>query len=456
MKRWILLLFGIVNFYANAQFNEQFIALKQSAAMKSASVGVCFIDVSNGEMVFGENEHTFFYPASIQKIITTATALNLLGADYRYETSAYCEGEITWGVLNGNITIESVGDPTINSAYFKPNFKADLIQGLESKGIKTIKGDVKFNSKSSDHLTPQSWLYEDIGNYYGVAPQLFNYKDNLYYLTFQQKGPDEIPAIINVQPEVPYVFNLEIVGSHTVKGDQAYILGSPFTLDREIVGTIPAGVGTFTIKGANANPQFTFTEEIKKELNDNIHHIELLSPSNQQKLSSTKSPPLSEIVKTTNFESVNLFAEGILNTLGLVFANSYTTQAGITVVEEYISQRKLNTKQISLKDGSGLSRLNAMTPHFAANWICTHFEEESFRNSLPVSGVSGTLRYLNHVGIKGVIHAKSGSAEGVVNYAGYLKAADGKTYAFAIFINHAYQSRYSIRREIGVFLEKFV
>jgi D-alanyl-D-alanine carboxypeptidase len=66
------------------------------------------------------------------------------------------------------------------------------------------------------------------------------------------------------------------------------------------------------------------------------------------------------------------------------------------------------------------------------------------------------MRYLNHAGIKGAIHAKSGSAEGVVNYAGYFKGKDGKNYAFSIFINQAYQSRYSIRREIGVFLDSLI
>ena len=454
MIRFVYIMFGLaVSLNVSGQFAESFDAFKNSSALNGAFVGVCFIDISTGETVYGNSDHKFFYPASVQKTITTAAALGLMGEDYYYETKALYSGLIEEGVLKGSIIIETSGDPTTNSAYFNPNFKADLIQALKSKGIKEIEGSILFDSKDDSHGTPQSWLYEDIGNYYGVAPQQFNYKDNLYKLTFQQKANGVHPSIIKTQPTVPYRFDLKLTCSSSQKGDHAFILGAPFSEEREVAGTITAGTGTFTVKGANAHPQFTFIEELKEEIK--IDGNKLINGKTQF-LCSSKSPSLSAIIQLTNFESINLFAEGILNTLGLNFMNEYSTDAGIEVLINYIAQKELDTKEVILKDGSGLSRLNAMTPHFAANWIYEHYEIESFRNSLSVSGETGTMRYLNHARVKGAIHAKSGSAEGVVNYAGYFKSRYGKNYAFSIFINQAYQSRYSIRREIGVFLESLI
>lgn len=447
----LILSFNVVGL--NAQFQEGFNDLQNDMAFRGASIGICFVDVSTGETLFGNNAHQFFYPASVQKVITTAGALSLLGSDYRYETKAYYTGEVEAGVLKGSIRINSSGDPTTNSAYFNPNFKADFLQALKLKGVKEIEGLITFDKQESVHGTPQSWLYEDIGNYYGVASQKFNYKDNLYRLTFQQKQDGNKPEIVGIKPQVPYSFDLLVTCSSAQKGDNAFILGAPFSEDREISGSISAGSGTFTIKGANAHPQYTFIEEIMEQVKMGS---KLGAYCNEQFLCSTKSPSLEELVQVTNFESINLFAEGIINTLGLIHTKNYSTQGGLDVLHKYISQKELDTKGIILKDGSGLSRLNAMTPHFAAQWICEHYENESFRASLPISGESGTLRYLNHAGIKGLVHAKSGSAEGVLNYAGYFQNKEGRTIAFAIFINQAYQSKYSIRREIGAFLAKCI
>lgn len=442
-----LCLFGLVS----AQIDWSFEEFQGNEALQQSSIGVSILDATNGKQVFGYQADKFFYPASIQKTITTAAACQLLGADFKYITQVYIDGAIVDGVLEGNLLINPIGDPTINSGYFNPNFKAAVIQALKNKGVETIKGEVLLFDAIARHGTPQSWLFEDIGNYYGVAPQLFNYKDNLYYLTFQQAGDGKQAKVLKVNPSVPYIFDNQVLCSSTQTGDHSYILGAPFSLEREIVGTITAGVGTFTIKGANAHPLYTFTEELKEVFTIQNEKLKTVGP---HLLVESSSPKLVEIIETTNFESVNLFAEGLLNTLGFTMLNEYSNQAGIEVLEDYMVQKGIDSKQIKMKDGSGLSRLNAMTPDFATQWVFAHLDNEIFKQSLPLSGVSGTLRYLNYPGIKSRIYAKSGSADGVVNYVGHFKDDKGKPYVFSIFINHAYGSKYKIRKAIGVFLEQ--
>lgn len=453
MKKSVILLFVCFWLLGYGQHSHSFENFKNSTALQGASLGISLIDLKTGKAVFEHNATQFFYPASLQKTITTATALQLLGSDFKYETKVYYSGAIENGKLNGNLIIEPSGDPTTNSKHFSNDLLAQVLSQLKAKGITIITGEVIVEGKDGQHNTPQTWLLEDIGNYYGVAPQIFNFKENFYTISFQQKADGLPPSIKEIDLPVPYKFDLKLTCSSTSKGDNSFILGAPFSLEREVVGTISAGTSIFKVKGANANPGYSFIKELEKQIT--VEHTKQTG-NTRTLLCTQKSSGLKSIVKVTNFESINVFAEGILNTLGLSFQNVYSTDAGIEIVENYIKQSKADTKQIIIKDGSGLSRLNAMTPNFAANWMCSFYENKDFVNSLPVAGESGTLQYLNQVGIKGKVRAKSGSAEGVINYAGYLTKNNGEVLAFSILVNNAYQSKYSIRREIGVFLESVV
>ena len=453
MRSFIIFLFVLSWSASVGQVSKSFEIFKNSTALQGASVGLSILDVTNGNPIFEYNSSQFFYPASLQKTITTACALQLLGSTFNYETKVYYSGSIENGKLNGNLIIEPSGDPTTNSKHFNNDLLAQVLSELKAKGVKSIMGEVLIANKEWQHNTPKTWLFEDIGNYYGVAPQLFNFKDNMYTISFLQKADGLSPSIKEIDLSVPYKFDLKLTCSSSEKGDHSFILGAPFSMEREVVGTISAGTSIFKIKGANAHTSYSFIKELEKQVliaNGN------LGSNAKTLLCSVKSSSLSNIAKVTNYESINLYAEGILNTIGLSFQHSYNGDAGIEILENYIKQSKADAKQIIIKDGSGLSRLNAVTPSFMANWMCDFYPNKDFVNSLPVSGESGTMQYLNQVGIKGKVRAKSGSAEGVVNYAGYLTKNNGEVIAFSVLVNNAYQYQYSIRREIGVFLESLL
>ena len=63
-------------------------------------------------------------PASNMKIITGAAALAELGRDYRFKTEFYVNGEVSEGVLNGDLYIKGYGDPMIKEATLKQTLKA--------------------------------------------------------------------------------------------------------------------------------------------------------------------------------------------------------------------------------------------------------------------------------------------------------------------------------------------
>lgn len=437
----------------SAQWQEAYDKFVGNEALKSAYVGLSFIDLESGELSFESAGSKYFYPASIQKVLVTASVLQLLGSDFQYSTKVYYTGTIQEHVLKGSLIIEASGDPSLNSTYLSNDFLNSLLLELENAGIKRIEGSLIFNKQKNQHNTPATWLFEDIGNYYGVGSQIFNYKDNLYSISFRQKQDGQVPSIDKIDLPIPYSFSVQLKCSDALKGDHAFIMGAPFSLEREITGTIGSGSGIQIVKGANAHPDFSLEEDLKKSID-----IVLTSSdkSNRKLLFTKQSSALKTLVRYCNHESINLFAESFLNTLGLEFKQSFDTESGIEILKNFVNQLNLNSKELIIKDGSGLSRLNALSPNFASEWMYYFYSNEDFRASLPLAGETGTLRYLNNPNIKAKVQAKSGSAEGVVNYAGYLYANNGKKYAFSIFVNNAFASKSAIRREIGNFLGELI
>lgn len=85
-------------------------------ALQTASVGVVVLDVESGEMLVSHQEEHAFTPASLLKVVTTATALQLYGRDFEYPTQLEVHGEVDAnGTLHGSLVIVGSGSPTLGS-----------------------------------------------------------------------------------------------------------------------------------------------------------------------------------------------------------------------------------------------------------------------------------------------------------------------------------------------------
>jgi D-alanyl-D-alanine carboxypeptidase/D-alanyl-D-alanine-endopeptidase (penicillin-binding protein 4) len=153
------------------------------------------------------------------------------------------------------------------------------------------------------------------------------------------------------------------------------------------------------------------------------------------------SPPLTDIIDTLNHESVNLYAEHLAKQLGKAFRNTGSTEAGVDVIKDFLSESGINTDGLYIEDGSGLSPLDAVNSRAMTGLLLfmknrgKHFSE--FYSSLPEAGKEGTLK--NHFSdpvFTGRMNAKSGSMTRVRSYAGYLTALSGKKLIFCIIVNN--------------------
>ncbi len=449
-----LMLFTSLSGFSQTIAEEKLQEIITKTEYSNATVGIEMVKIESGEKIIELNPEKLLVPASVLKIITSASALEILGSGYRFKTEIGFTGEIqNTGVLNGNLVLIGGGDPTLGSEYFKENnscsdFIDIWIQKIKDAGIKKITGDIIFDSSIyNNEKVPPTWIWGDIGNYYGAGPNAFTCYDNSFSITF--KSPDAVGAkteIISVNPEIKGLeLNNEVVSSDDNR-DLASVFGSPFDKKRIIRGTIPKNRSAFTIKAAVHHPEELIAEELMNKLTK-----EGISFEGKPEFRSVErilfhdiyvheSPELSEIMTVLNHESVNLFAEHLIMQIAAEKTGVGDREKGIELIKQFWKSNGTLTEDFFMEDGNGLSHFNAVSPGQIAS-ILVFMNQKSknsdiFLNSLPNAG-TGTLKSFNTEYFPGnTMNAKSGSMTRVRCYAGYLKLNSGNRIAFAIMFNN--------------------
>jgi D-alanyl-D-alanine carboxypeptidase/D-alanyl-D-alanine-endopeptidase (penicillin-binding protein 4) len=405
-------------------------------------------------------------PASTLKIVTSAAALEILGADYRFKTTVGYVGEIMkTNELKGDLVIVGGGDPTLGSEFFRnyelnDDFINVWVQKIKTAGIHRIKGNIILDGSLYDsEEVPPTWIWGDIGNYYGASVNAFTVYDNLFRITFKSpKEPGEKTEIISTIPKIDGLeIKNEVVASDN-KRDLAYVYGSPLDNIRVIRGTIPKDREAFTIKAAVNHPERLIVKELLSKMAKEGIFISgdvLFKPCNKNQFQTIyihESPQLSEIVKVMNHESVNLFAEHLVMQIAAEKNGLGNREKGIELIKEYWYSKEIETDNLFMEDGSGLSHFNAISPSQITSILSFMYNnsinKEAFFNSLPNAG-NGTLSGFNSEFFPGdSLKAKSGSMTRVRCYAGYLKLDSGNKVAFAFMFNQFSGSHSKLIKEI--------
>ena len=208
-------------FYCFSQHNVQteLQIILQQPEYQNATVGIQFVDLENGLPLFEWNPGKLMIPASTLKIVTSAAALEILGANYRFKTKVGYVGEIfKTNELKGDLVIVGGGDPTLGSIYFRNyelnlNFIKGWVQQLKIAGIHKISGDIVLDGSIYDSgKVPPTWIWGDIGNYYGAGTSAFTCYDNLYSIKF--RSPKEAGEKTEIISTIPNIENLEDTSVH--------------------------------------------------------------------------------------------------------------------------------------------------------------------------------------------------------------------------------------------------
>ena len=438
------------------------LAVKKMAAdedLKNASISFYALDLDSNKVIAGLGSNKSLVPASTMKLVTTATALEMLGPGKRFSTYVKYSGEIdTNCVLNGNIYIVGGGDPSLGSERFTKqygNFINKWANEIIKLGIDSINGRVIGDASIfNEQMIPATWIWGDLGNYYGAGPCGLSIHENKCTIEFSSFNKGDSTAITCIYPYVPGLKFDNYVKSMITKKDLSYIFGAPYQENRIIKGGIPTNKKNFMVNGSIPDPAnltaFELDMELRgmgvklKETSTTIRKMKFETGSIEKSIkhiiTTTRSPRLTAIMNLTNTYSVNLYAEHLMNQIGVFKYRSGDTGSGTQATTLFWKNNDLDINGMYINDGSGLSRFNAITAKQLVG-ILKHMNESKnrklFINSLPIAGKSGTLRNVGKgTAASGKVKAKSGYMTRVRSYAGYVTTKNKRNIAFALIVNN--------------------
>lgn len=458
----LLCLLLCLHLLAGAQTPAPVKWLLQAPYMRGASFSLVVKDVQEGKTVYSYDTDRLQSPASVLKTVATATALEILGEDYRYPTTLEYDGILESGTLEGNLYIKGSGDPSLGSSHFAPGqnkFLSTWIAALQKAGIKHITGSVISDESIFDtEGVSIKWLREDMGNYYAPGSYGISIFDNMYKLSLQTGAAGTRPVLKGTEPDIPFIRFKNYLKAAPVSSDSAYIIGAPLDDVRYLYGVLPANREAYVLKGDIPDPALYLARYLTDQLQQkgirvdgspSCYRIEVeenrWKKGERKEIVTTYSPTLREIASVCNHVSHNLYADALVKTVGLQYKPRRNEMIssfgrGVQVVKEYWEKKGLDVFPLRMNDGSGLAPADKVSAGFMGELLVYMATEsavsDAFIASLPQAGMEGSVRnFLKGSKLQGKAHLKSGGITGVRSYAGYI-TKDGKTYAVAVFSNN--------------------
>jgi D-alanyl-D-alanine carboxypeptidase/D-alanyl-D-alanine-endopeptidase (penicillin-binding protein 4) len=462
MKRAIIsamiLLMFVTSIAQTKSYDDILNELLSKSVLKNASMGIYAENMTTGKVVFNHNADVSLVPASVFKILPTSIALELFGPEHKFKTELAYSGNIASdGTLNGDLYIIGNGDPCLGSsnyAYHYGDIISDLVNKVKESGIKKINGNIIADASYFDRINiPDTWIWEDLANYYGNPGSSLNYKDNLYFIHFQTGNTDGSPTkITKIEPnDLELNIDNQVLSSSTT-WDESFIFFGDGKNDRTIRGTLPWKKSDFSIKGSIPDSEMYLCNVLLNALKTSGISItgscdrtfDIVDKS-RKVIYTIYSPELLKIAETTNLKSFNLYAEMLSFHIAKEIGKPYKD-----AVISHLSLKGVNTDGLNIEDACGLSHFNSITPKQMTQWL-KYLRQESeygdeFFSTLPVAGTSGTLsRYCIGTKAQNRLHAKSGSMTRVRAYGGYILNSDGDEIVFCFIANNYSCNNYGMR-----------
>lgn len=410
------------------------------------SVSVVIERIGSRNPVVAVNAGKPMMPASTMKLVTTYAGLSMLGADYRWRTRAYADGNVDAnGVLHGSLYIQGTGDPKL-----VPEELIDLVDRLREAGITGIDGalvlDKRFFDPSTRDLPP---FDDDVNAPYNVGPDplLYAFKSLSFTLTPSGDGSigiDVLPPLAQLR-----IDNALHPGTGSCAGAQAATPNvtpqHDGTVDALFSGDYPLRCGTRTVNVAVLDHSAFFSggflalwRQRGGTFTGATHEGPV--PAGARLVATHHGPVLADIVRDINKFSNNVMARNLFLTIGAVADNPPATPAkSAEAIERFLRSHGLAMPELSLANGSGLSRDEHVSALSLADLLQAANASpvgQVFVTSLPIAGVDGTMRNrLRDDAVLGRASIKTGTLRDVRAIAGYVAAANGETYVVVSLIN---------------------
>jgi serine-type D-Ala-D-Ala carboxypeptidase/endopeptidase (penicillin-binding protein 4) len=485
-RKFFIVLFSAIILFSSPTFTAQAdtledIQLKISKylrrpGVRSANWGIQVLDPEDNKVLMEVNPDKPFLPASVLKVVTTATAIEKLGPEFRYRTGVYTNGTIgSDGVIHGDIILVGRGDPNLTDTYGDLQQKSalqDLAEKMQDLGIREVHGDIiGDDSYFTSDTNIKGWTASALRTVYGAPVNALSINNNIINVIV---SPTKLkkPVVVGLAPRTSFfhIRNTAVTGGKKSRNSLRiqFLRGSNTIL---VSGRLPSRLTYYSQSIVLGDPAEITAAILKEELQQRgieiygkvsaLHNADILpeETNSRQLITEHLSLPLIRALEIINKRSQNLHAEMLLRTLGAEYKGDGSNDAGLEVVKEFLVQAGIDSEKIRVNDGCGLSRENFLTPRFQTSLLEFLLKRPYFSlffNTLSISGTDGTLRNrLSALEVRGSIHAKTGTLNGVTSLAGYITTQSGRNLIFSIFANRV-RAETKVKKTIDEICSLFV
>jgi len=426
-------------------------AILASPGLEGTDIGLV-VRTLDGETVYSRGADRRQQPASNAKLVTSAAALEVLGPDYRFDTTVHTTGRRVGPVLVGDVYLKGTGDPTMLAADYDA-----LAKQVADSGVRVVRGGLRADDTWFDDVRlGTSWAWDDEPYYYSAQVSALTAAPDTDYdagsIIVRVAPGTGGKAVVTTEPPTDYVTvaNTAVTGAagspNTISVDRAH--GSnTFT----VTGSIPAGGAATSEWMAVWEPTGYAAALFRAALGAHGVRVEGATargatPAGAAVVASRRSMPLSELLVPFLKLSNNLHAEILVKAMGRAVSGQGTWTAGTAAVAGRLPAFGVDPAKLSLRDGSGLSRMDQISPDQLAALLAAAANRPWFPTwygALPIAGkadrlVGGTLRSrMRGTAAEGAVHAKTGSLTGVSGLSGYVNTAGGARWVFSMVTNNS-------------------
>jgi len=448
--------------------------IDSNPAARTAFWGIQIVDLATGKTLYQLNPDHYFVPASNTKLFSTALALNRLGPDFTFRTRVFADAPPDDAGCVKGLRIIGGGDPNLSARAIPyrtgpitGNALAameDLAGQLVRRGVKRVDGPI-VGDDTWYVWQPYAvgWAIDDPQSDDGPPISALTLTDNAQTLAIQPGASVGDVAALTLNPPIEFyrienrVRTVDLGGTRIIHFKRV-----PGSRDAQLWGSIPLRDRGIEMPVSVEDPAEYAALALKLALEargvivqgrpaaqhlypDEIADLtqapaDSLSEPAGVELAGRTSAPLLEDLRITAKASQNLHAELALRAAARVRRNIASFEAGMEEMKAFLGEAGIDPAEWHLMDGSGLSRLNLVTPAAVVKLLRFMYESnarEAFLSLLPVGGLDGTLSgRFGETATAGRVHAKTGSLSHVSALSGYLQRPDGGWLAFSILVNN--------------------
>lgn len=422
------------------------------------------------QVIDESNAGRLFVPASVLKVVTAAAALDRLGPEYRWLTRLTTNGEVAGAVLDGDLFVEPGADPTWGAFFDRGADEplAALAGQVRARGVTRVRGDLVVDAgRFPGRPHPLDRSLGDLPYRHGTPPVGLAVDEATVTVRVAPGPAAGTPARVRAPAGVELINRTLTVGRDRHGAGSLDFLPVWGTDTLLLRGEYPISEPPFAVAASDPAPMLRAARRLRAALRDAGVAVEGTVALRRRPraasapvtvLAALRSPPLEALLPEILTKSHNWYADTLALTLGLEAAGTGRFDDGVEVVADFVADLARGVAggppEPSLRDGSGLSPANLLTPAAVVR-VLAHAAGRpwgrTFVAALAGSG-EGTLAAWPRLP---PVAAKTGTLRHTVALAGMLDPASDAPVVFCYFVNHDPRPRSAARREIAAALRRW-